>query len=75
MVRIGSGSSNGGEFSINRNTDRKVLDDLSKNSSKVGKLVTSQTKSRTELMLTGHVTTDFKAPDYLQAMRKRFAKD
>lgn len=73
MVRIGSGG--GGELSIGSGGDEPSLDRLSEDSSKVGKFVTSQTKGETEFTLNGHVTADFKAPDYLQAMRQRYTED
>ncbi|MEM8728260.1 MAG: hypothetical protein AAGE99_06175 [Chlamydiota bacterium] len=69
MVRIGSGGG-AGEFSIGSG-DEQPLIRLAKNSSKVGKLATSQLKGKTELSLNGHVTANFKAPDYLQAMKRR----
>jgi len=74
MVRIGSGGG-AGEFSIGSGDEQPSLDRLSQDSSKVGKFVTSQTKGETEFTLNGHVTADFKAPDYLQAMRQRYTED
>lgn len=73
MVRIGSGGGTG-EFSIGSGDEQPSLDRLSQGSSKVGRFVTSKTKGKTEYTLTGHVTTDFKAIDYLQAMRRDYGK-
>ncbi|MDJ0652095.1 MAG: hypothetical protein QNJ27_03730 [Simkaniaceae bacterium] len=73
MVRIGSGGG-AGEFSIGSG-DGQPLDKLSEKSSKIGKFVTSHTKGETTFSLNGRVTADCKAPDYLQAMIKRYIGD
>lgn len=65
------GSEGSGEFPIGDREEGPSLDKLSDNSSKVGKFVTSRTQKQTGYTLKGHVTPDFKAPDYLSNMKKK----
>ena len=69
------GGSGAGEFSIGSGDEQPSLDRLSKDTSKVGKFVTSQAKGETTSTLQGRISSDFRGTDFLQAMRQPYTED